>query len=76
MSKNPILDAVKQNLPVIAAHMDFEGIAILKVVRDGSHHCFIVDITGQIIHDLDFKNPACKKWKAKMDPRTKDKFLA
>jgi hypothetical protein len=59
-------------LQVIAGHLDLEGFAYVKVVRDGVQSCFAQDQTSELLKTLGFTvedqkklywdKPAYAKW--------------
>jgi hypothetical protein len=43
------VDKLKDVVPLIAAHLDLEGFAYIKVTRIGKTDCFAADVTMQVL---------------------------
>lgn len=41
--------ALKDQIVVAAAHLDFEGVAYIKLTRTGAQDCFAADVTSNIL---------------------------
>ena len=44
-----VSEALGQWEVVVNAHMHYEGIAYLKIIRSGAQECFAADVTSQIL---------------------------
>ena len=58
ISRDRVKAAMLQNLEIVAAHLDLEGFAFLKVTRTGAQECFSADVTSQVLKG---EEPACGK---------------
>jgi len=69
---------LEDQLQVIAAHLDLEGFAYIKVTRTAAQDCFAADKTCEILklEGMDLKaqkeafwdKPACVKWAKEIAP--------
>lgn len=68
-----VSEALKNLHVVSAAHLDFEGVAYIKLTRTGAQECFAADVTSQILgggevagkykaQEHMWKRPAMEKW--------------
>ena len=66
-------EALKSQIVVGAAHLDFEGVAYIKLTRTGKDTCFAADVTSLILgggensgkykaQEHMWKVPAMEKW--------------
>lgn len=49
IDREKVKAAILQNLEVMAAHLDLEGFAFLKLTRTGLQACFSADVTSQVL---------------------------
>lgn len=58
-----VVAAVMDQVSVIAAHLDFEGLAYIKITRDGAQSCFASDVTSrQIGNGATIVVTSAEKW--------------
>jgi hypothetical protein len=68
-----VSEALKNLHVVGAAHLDFEGVAYIKLTRTGAQECFAADVTSLILGGGEnagkykaqehlWKTPAMEKW--------------
>lgn len=72
ISREKVKEAILQHLEIVAAHLDLEGVAYIKVIRTGAQECFVMDVTSRILKDHGFttkelskefwSKPAMEKW--------------
>ena len=77
ISRQVVGDALAPNVEIIAAHLDLEGFAYVKITRTGKQGCFSADVTSMILKgeepaggkmgysDMDkmfWQHPAMEKW--------------
>lgn len=72
--RSKVEDALKSQIVVGAAHLDFEGVAYIKLTRTGPDTCFAADVTSLILGGGEghagkykaqehlWKQPAMEKW--------------
>ncbi len=69
--QSKVEEALKSQVVVGAAHLDFEGVAYVKLTRTGKDTCFAADVTSLILGGGDskykeqehlWKVPAMEKW--------------
>lgn len=71
--RSKVEEAIKSQIVVGAAHLDFEGVAYIKLTRTGPQECFAADVTSLILGGGEnsgkykaqehlWKQPAMEKW--------------
>lgn len=71
--QSKVEEALKSQIVVGAAHLDFEGVAYIKITRTGPDACFAADVTSNILgggevpgkykeQEKLWQTPAMEKW--------------
>lgn len=71
--QSKVEEALRGQIVVGAAHLDFEGVAYIKLTRTGPDSCIAADVTSNVLgggevpgkykaQEVHWKTPAMEKW--------------